>query len=170
MRTYRPRDHLPRVLRDEASRVAAARQHHLAAYWSGAVASAAALVDVWARTGKHGAVALPPPLSWSDLADPVEIRWTQTLAEEAQHQELIQVGGSSRTGVLVAAATRYVAAGGDTLALMRDTPGQLTPGPLTPAEAEVLGLFDRCPAGCPVRVAADRLPCWATRLLSTGVS
>lgn len=167
-RQHRAWDVMPRHLRDEVYAIGAGRGHRMGSMWMAAIASAASLAAVWLEDGRWAGKSplLPAPVEHGQVADAVDVRWTQHPAEEHTHRQLIADAGSTRTAVLVASATRYREADGDLLVLMRDTPGRLTPGPLLPTEAELLGLFGRCPDGCPVR-ASDHLPCWAQRLLSS---
>ena len=163
----RPRDYLPRDLRGEITRLARGHRHSLSAYWQLASADAAAQALLWTQAGKPGSSPLPVALSWSDVADPTEIRWTQRRAEELEHATLIKAGESSRTAVLVAAAQAYVAAGGDMVALI--SAGLTLRQRLAVPTAEELWAMvtGSCPENCPLAVA-DTRPCWAQRLWSSG--
>lgn len=162
---HRPRDYLPRDLHDVAFRIGGQRTHNLAEYWHLAIASAAAAAAAWNDAGRPGPTPLPPAVSWSEVSDPVEVRWTQTRDEETEHLELLRAAGSTRTAVLAVAAHRYVAADGHLITLMRATPGRLTPGPASePWTADLDTLLRHCPPGCPL--VSDTGPCRSTGLPS----
>lgn len=165
---HRPADYVPTDLYQRARLISAERGHPgLASYWAGAAAAAASAAEAWLDAGKPGSSPLAAATTKADLLRPLEIRWTQTRAEEVEHDELIRAAGSNRTAVLTNAVERYVLYGGHMLSLMRR--GHLDPTPLPVELSRLAAAIADCPAGCPLRVA-DPLTVEIQQLLSCHVS
>jgi hypothetical protein len=119
---HRAVDCLPGDLHEAVKATARRRHRQLAQLWDWCTHAAAAdVLGAWAGKPSHPLPAPVDPRS-IPLLNRKRIVWTVDPEIERTHLQLIQLGGSNRTAVLICAAQVYLRVDGDLTLLLGDRP------------------------------------------------